>query len=249
MRRYDAVASVSAIGSHDVSHLRMLVCLLACNCSVNASLPACSRVCVCMCVTWLMIVLVEAEPLWLQPQAAPGFSLTYDNAPVTLTQEPCSTLLWVDVRTFSFFPRNPRFLPQQLLLLLYLLLIFLRTRLSSAAHRDADSLQMEADAFWPPTLCGMHEKNQFFSEHFICLQTQTMAIFLWTGHRAAKRYHIMHSLCVDSFPAQADFYLWSHIEETLQFETFSGLIHRTGLVNVWTASPTKSTSFLFSFFI
>lgn len=59
-----------------------------------------------------MVVLVQAELLRLQPQAAPGFSLTYGNAPVTLTLEPCNALLWVDVRTFfffSFFPRNPCF--------------------------------------------------------------------------------------------------------------------------------------------
>lgn len=51
------------IGSDDVSYLRMLVCWFACNCSGNVSLC----LCVCVCVIWLMVVLVEAELLWLQP--------------------------------------------------------------------------------------------------------------------------------------------------------------------------------------
>ncbi len=74
-------------------HLRIFECvcwtvLVYCMC-------ACF-ICVCswsLCLIWLMEVAVEAALSWLKLQAAPGFSLTYDNTPVILIREPRSTFV------------------------------------------------------------------------------------------------------------------------------------------------------------
>lgn len=77
-----------------MSYLWMFVCVGV------LYVPMCVCKCVCawclsgsLCLIWLMEVVVEAELPWLQLQAALGFSLTYDNAPVTLIQKPCSTFV------------------------------------------------------------------------------------------------------------------------------------------------------------
>lgn len=66
------------------------VCVLSWTECLDA--PACAR---CWsgssCLLWLMEVAAEAALPWLKLRAAQGFSLTYDNAPVTLMRRPRST--------------------------------------------------------------------------------------------------------------------------------------------------------------
>lgn len=51
---------------------------------------------------WWRLQLRQHSP-WLQLQAALDFSLTYDNAPVTLIRKPCSTFAADDCSRFFFF--------------------------------------------------------------------------------------------------------------------------------------------------
>ena len=56
-----------------------------------------------LCRIWLMVLVVETALPWLQLQAALVFSLTYDNAPVTLIRKPRSTFVADGCSRFFFF--------------------------------------------------------------------------------------------------------------------------------------------------
>lgn len=177
----------------------------ACNCGLNASLC----LCVCVCV-WLMVVLVEAVLLWLQPQAAPGFSLTYDNAPVTLTPEPCSVLLWVDVHTFFFlsFHVIPVFFSAAASLL--------ARPLHTTEHCASQGRWLSADGGWYTLALPNARKTAGLFR----LQTQAMMLLFFTGRHSRCRLIFIsifkHSL---DLSWQQDF-LWCLTNSQLQKPDF-----------------------------
>lgn len=99
------------------------------------------------CGLWLMELLVETALGWLQLQAALVSSLTYDNAPATLTPQCCSSSV-VDGCScfffFFFFSLLPYFAPLIRLLLsfsrsVYLAVVYINAQ-SAAIWRDLLSL-------------------------------------------------------------------------------------------------------------
>lgn len=94
------------------------------------------------CLVWLMEVPTEAELPWLLPQAALGFSLTYDNTPVTRYESLAAHLLRMAV--FALLPDFP-LLPStsafpSSLLICSELACFIRHRISSDSADSAVEL-------------------------------------------------------------------------------------------------------------
>lgn len=107
--------------------LRMFVCVPVCVAMLYVGLCVLvSAWCLSgrLCLIWLMEVVVEAALPWLKLQAALGFSLTYDNAPVTLIRNPrsafvadgCSRFFFA---FFFFGLLSPDFPPCSIYLLLF----------------------------------------------------------------------------------------------------------------------------------
>lgn len=116
------------------------------------------------CGLWLMELLVETALGWLQLQAALVSSLTYDNAPATLTPQCCSSSV-VDGCScffffFFFFSLLPYFAPLIRLLLsfsrsVYLAVVYINAQ-SKCCHleRLAESVPNLAICRW--RLLGMY---------------------------------------------------------------------------------------------